>query len=427
MLGEGTGNHVHYGVREFGMAAIMNGVALHGGLRPYGGTFLTFSDYSRNALRMSALMKLPVVHVFTHDSIGLGEDGLTHQPVEHVSSLRLVPWPGRVAPADATETAVAGASRCAAPMVQRAGAQPPGRPHAAGQAGAQRSHRAAATCCASRGRAAGADRHRLGTLQVALAAAALLTGEGIAARRLGALAWTSSSARTRATAPRSSAPAAAPRGGRAAAACGGNTWARTATWSGMDRFGESAPAGDLFRLFGITAEMVAGAPRARSALRAQREAVTPLDRTWRAGLQRQQPGTDPGHHGRPRRRTGAGHPAGLGGARKYAGEPFLRKMVEAAVEMYPDIRWCAAPGPRRQPGGLPCRPSARLHQRDDGRLAAGGRQDAFELRLQRRGHAQASCEMAHAVGVSVEGELGCLGSLEPARPARKTAWARRAS
>jgi transketolase len=98
---------VHYGVREFGMVAVMNGVALHGGHKPFGGTFLAFSDYSRNALRMAALMQLPVVHVFTHDSIGLGEDGPTHQPVEHAHSLRLIPNLDVWRPADATETAVA--------------------------------------------------------------------------------------------------------------------------------------------------------------------------------------------------------------------------------------------------------------------------------------------------------------------------------
>ena len=85
------GRHINYGVREFGMAAIMNGVALHGGFIPYGGTFLTFSDYSRNAIRMAALMKQRVIHVFTHDSIGLGEDGPTHQSIEHAASLRLIP------------------------------------------------------------------------------------------------------------------------------------------------------------------------------------------------------------------------------------------------------------------------------------------------------------------------------------------------
>ena len=101
------GRHINYGVREFGMAAIMNGVALHGGFIPYGGTFLTFSDYSRNAVRMAALMKLRVVHVFTHDSIGLGEDGPTHQSVEHVASLRLIPGLDVWRPADTAETAIA--------------------------------------------------------------------------------------------------------------------------------------------------------------------------------------------------------------------------------------------------------------------------------------------------------------------------------
>ncbi len=101
------GRHINYGVREFGMAAIMNGVALHGGYIPYGGTFLTFSDYSRNAIRMAALMKQRVIHVFTHDSIGLGEDGPTHQSIEHVASLRLIPGLDVWRPADTTETVVA--------------------------------------------------------------------------------------------------------------------------------------------------------------------------------------------------------------------------------------------------------------------------------------------------------------------------------
>ena len=101
------GRHINYGVREFGMAAIMNGIGLHGGFIPYGGTFLTFSDYSRNAIRMAALMKLRVIHVFTHDSIGLGEDGPTHQSVEHAASLRLIPNLDVWRPADTAETTVA--------------------------------------------------------------------------------------------------------------------------------------------------------------------------------------------------------------------------------------------------------------------------------------------------------------------------------
>ena len=108
---------MHYGVREFGMSAIMNGVMLHGGYRPFGGTFLTFSDYARNGVRMSALMRLPVVYVFTHDSVGLGEDGPTHQPVEHASSLRLIPGLDVWRPADTAETVVAWA--CAIENKQR--------------------------------------------------------------------------------------------------------------------------------------------------------------------------------------------------------------------------------------------------------------------------------------------------------------------
>ncbi|HUY84443.1 MAG TPA: transketolase [Steroidobacteraceae bacterium] len=101
------GDYLHYGVREFGMSAIMNGIAAHGGFVPYGGTFLVFSDYARNAVRMSALMRLGVVYIYTHDSIALGEDGPTHQPIEHVASLRLIPQLDLWRPCDAAETAVA--------------------------------------------------------------------------------------------------------------------------------------------------------------------------------------------------------------------------------------------------------------------------------------------------------------------------------
>ena len=105
--GNVAGNYIYYGVREFGMSAIINGITLHGGLIPFGGTFLTFSDYARNALRMAALMQIRSIFVYTHDSIGLGEDGPTHQSVEHVSSLRLIPNLEIWRPADLLETAVA--------------------------------------------------------------------------------------------------------------------------------------------------------------------------------------------------------------------------------------------------------------------------------------------------------------------------------
>ena len=106
----GTGNHVSFGVREFGMCAMANGMALHGGVIPYVGTFLVFSDYARNAIRMTALMKARVIYIFTHDSIGVGEDGPTHQPVEHVASLRLIPGLHVWRPADSMESTVAYAS-----------------------------------------------------------------------------------------------------------------------------------------------------------------------------------------------------------------------------------------------------------------------------------------------------------------------------
>jgi transketolase len=104
---DANGNYLHFGVREFGMTAILNGLSLHGGFKPYGGTFLVFSDYARNAVRMAALMHQPVILVYTHDSIGLGEDGPTHQPVEHLSSLRIIPNMHVWRPCDSVESAVA--------------------------------------------------------------------------------------------------------------------------------------------------------------------------------------------------------------------------------------------------------------------------------------------------------------------------------
>ena len=103
--GDFTGRYIHYGIREHGMAAAMNGMALHGGVVPYGGTFLVFSDYCRPAIRLAALMGMRVIHVMTHDSIGLGEDGPTHQPVEHLAALRAIPELLVFRPADAVETA----------------------------------------------------------------------------------------------------------------------------------------------------------------------------------------------------------------------------------------------------------------------------------------------------------------------------------
>ena len=259
LKGAGTGNHVHYGVREFGMAAIMNGLALHGGLRPFGGTFLTFSDYALNGVRMSALMKLPVIYVFTHDSIGLGEDGPTHQPVEHASSLRLIPGVDVWRPADATETAVAwrqALRRLDGPSCLLLTRQ--ALPHAGGDderiesvaRGAYVLQHPHAECVALL--ASGSE------LAIARAAAALLAEEGIAARVV-SVPCMDVFERQPADWRHAVIPRHLPR--LAVEAGSSGLW-----WKfvgehgdviGLDRFGESAPAGELFKLFGFTAEAVA--------------------------------------------------------------------------------------------------------------------------------------------------------------------------
>ncbi|MBT2299605.1 transketolase [Variovorax paradoxus] len=259
LKGAGTGNHVHYGVREFGMAAIMNGLALHGGLRPFGGTFLTFSDYARNGVRMSALMKLPVIYVFTHDSIGLGEDGPTHQPVEHASSLRLIPDVDVWRPADATETAVAwrqALRRMDGPSCLLLTRQ--ALPHAGG--GSERIESIARGAYVLR--RPEAERIALlasgSEVAVALGAAALLAEEGIAARVVSVPCMDVFERQ-----PADWRHAVIPRHLPRLAVEAGSTglwWKFVGEHGdvvGLDRFGESAPAGELFKLFGITAEAVA--------------------------------------------------------------------------------------------------------------------------------------------------------------------------
>ncbi len=261
------GRHINYGVREFGMSAIMNGVALHGGLLPYGGTFLTFSDYSRNAIRMAALMKRRIIHVFTHDSIGLGEDGPTHQSVEHAASLRLIPHLDVWRPADSVETAIAWAhsierrdgpsalllSRQTLPFVTRSSAQvdaiwrgayvvrEAGNPHAVLIA-------------------TGSE------LGLALAARDLLAADGLAIR---VVSMPSSSLFDRQDARYKD--NLLPVGVVRVAVEAGVTdfwWKyRCDAVVGIDRYGESAPAGVLFKLFGFTAENVADT--VREALRRQ--------------------------------------------------------------------------------------------------------------------------------------------------------------
>ncbi|MBN9411645.1 MAG: transketolase [Burkholderiales bacterium] len=260
------GRHVNYGVREFGMAAIMNGVALHGGYIPYGGTFLTFSDYSRNAIRMAALMKQRVVHVFTHDSIGLGEDGPTHQSIEHAASLRLIPGLDVWRPADTAETAVAwavaleNASRPTALLLSRQnlpyarkselgeisrGAYVLSEPEAAGL-----KKKAQAVIIAT-----GSE------VQLALAAQKLLAERKIAVRVVSMPSTTAFDRQTREYKAQVL-PAGVP---RIAVEMGvTDFWWKygCAAVVGIDTYGESAPAPVLFKHFGFTPENVADTVRA---------------------------------------------------------------------------------------------------------------------------------------------------------------------
>ncbi len=255
------GRHINYGVREFGMAAIMNGVALHGGYIPYGGTFLTFSDYSRNALRMAALMKQRVIHVFTHDSIGLGEDGPTHQSVEHIPSLRLIPGLDVWRPADTAETVVAWAvalqqakrptalclSRQNLPYLPKAGlddiskgayvlAEP-------SEVGLNKKPQAVII-------ATGSEVH------LALKAQSLLAERKIAVRVVSMPSTTTFDRQSRAY-KLSVLPAGIPRIAVEAATTEGWWKYGVAAVVGIDTFGESAPAGVLFEHFGFTTDNVA--------------------------------------------------------------------------------------------------------------------------------------------------------------------------
>jgi transketolase len=260
------GRHINYGVREFGMAAIMNGVALHGGFIPYGGTFLTFSDYSRNAIRMAALMKQRVIHVFTHDSIGLGEDGPTHQSVEHAAALRIIPGLDVWRPADTAETAVAWSvalsnreqptalllSRQNLPYLSKRdlgdisrGAYVLSEPKDVGL-----KKKAQAVIIAT-----GSE------VQLALAAQKQLAEKKIAVRVV-SMPSTTSFDREDVKYKKSVLPAGLP---RIAVEMGvTDFWWKygCAAVVGIDRYGESAPAGVLFKHFGFTAENVAATVRA---------------------------------------------------------------------------------------------------------------------------------------------------------------------
>ncbi len=258
---EGGGNYLFYGVREFGMSAIMNGIALHGGYIPYGATFLTFSDYARNALRMAALMKLRALWVFTHDSIGLGEDGPTHQSVEHAASLRLMPGLDVWRPCDTVESAVA----WGVAVERRDG---PSAMLFSRQNVAFVPREADVIANVKRGGyvladAPGAKAAILATgseVPLALAAQKQLADAGIAVR---VVSMPSTNVFDRQDAAYRA--AVLPKGMPRVAVEAGVTdfWRKYVGLEGavigIDRYGESAPAGELYKYFGITSEAVAAA------------------------------------------------------------------------------------------------------------------------------------------------------------------------
>ncbi|WP_427914230.1 transketolase [Ramlibacter sp. MMS24-I3-19] len=260
------GRHINYGVREFGMAAIMNGIALHGGYIPYGGTFLTFSDYSRNAIRMAALMKQRVVHVFTHDSIGLGEDGPTHQSVEHAASLRLIPNLDVWRPGDTAETTVAwtvalqNRARPTALLLSRQNLT------YAPKAGLEDISKggyvlAEPTEVGVRGRPRAVIIATGSEVQLALKAQEQLGQQGIAVRVV-SMPSTTTFDRQSAAYKQDVLPAGVPR--IAVEAGVTDFWWKygCAAVVGIDTYGESAPANVLFKHFGFTPENVADTVRA---------------------------------------------------------------------------------------------------------------------------------------------------------------------
>ena len=264
------GRHINYGVREFGMAAIMNGVALHGGFIPYGGTFLTFSDYSRNAIRMAALMKLRVVHVFTHDSIGLGEDGPTHQSIEHAASLRLVPNLDVWRPADTAETTIAWAvalqntTRPTALLLSRQNISyaPKGNsvvsPSASGLDAISKGAYvlAEATDVGLRKKTQAILIATGSEVQLALKAQELLASRKIAVRVV-SMPSTTTFDRQSVAYKNAVLPAGVPRIAVEMGVTDGWWKYGCAAVVGIDTYGESAPAPDLFQYFGFTPENVA--------------------------------------------------------------------------------------------------------------------------------------------------------------------------
>jgi transketolase len=260
-----AGRYVNYGVREFGMAAAMNGMALHGGVIPYGGAFMVFSDYSRPAIRLGALMGIRVVHVMTHDSIGVGEDGPTHQPIEHLASLRAMPNLNVFRPADAVETAecwkIALETRKTPAFMALSRQKVPAVRDSAPE---NLSARGAYELKAASGEAKVTIFASGTEVSIALAARELLEAEGVAARVVSTPCWELFDAQPAAyrQATIGTAPVRV-----AVEAAAGFGWERfigeNGAFVGMHGWGASAPADRLYKEFGVTAEAVVAAAKAK--------------------------------------------------------------------------------------------------------------------------------------------------------------------
>jgi len=258
-----SGRYIHFGVREHGMSSILSGLALHGGIRPYGGTFLVFSDYLRPTIRLASMMGLPVVYVFSHDSIGLGEDGPTHQPVEHLMSLRLIPGLVLIRPADANETASAwrialnrkagptalALTRQGLPILDLGNINPDQGPERGGYILSD---------------ANGAEVILIGTgseVHIALEAQRQLAGQGVAARVVSLPSWEIFEAQSAEYREKVLPPGIKARVAVEAGVTAG--WERyiglTGVAIGLDHFGASAPYKEIYQHFGITAEAVTAA------------------------------------------------------------------------------------------------------------------------------------------------------------------------
>jgi transketolase len=264
--GDFSGRYIYYGVREFGMAAIMNGIALHGGFIPYGGTFMVFTDYARPAIRLSALMGLRVIYVMTHDSIGLGEDGPTHQPVEHMASLRAMPNLNVFRPADAVETAecwqlsleakrtpsILSLSRQGLPLLRL-------------------SHTEENLSARGGYELSGANLDAKVTLiatgsevTIAMDAQKKLESEGIGTRVVSMPCWELFDAQDTSYKTETLGPGTVKIAVEAGCSMGWSKYTGIeGGFVGIDSFGASAPAGDLYKHFGITADAIAAAAKER--------------------------------------------------------------------------------------------------------------------------------------------------------------------